>query len=334
MSSWHSLEISTLQAAGLMDVHCPAATSPAAFFDQLEMSKSLYASSTTTSSSRSSSSSESDFGNTDQEEDQNVEHDCDDYIPISRTPFVTSPMRAYLGDAADSMISTTPKSALSSRSFSLLRFKPRTALSSALKNTVLKTKPRLGARRAMSFFRRKLPPTPPIRISYPTPTVIPAHIYTRNLRALDLPAKDRPRANSDSTTTTVAMTLNTDTDATYTTQATSTASLSELYFIPHLLPRRSVPYIGTKPPVRICERRVSQWVSTQMTAPAWLAPDAAATATKDGLRTEDWRGAEGVREIPALAPGGDVRPAYGEREARIHRIAKRGKRGKRGSVRA
>ncbi|KZP28527.1 hypothetical protein FIBSPDRAFT_852673 [Athelia psychrophila] len=310
-----------------MNVHCPAATSPEAFFDQLEAPTSLYSSSSS-SSSRSTLSSESDAGNIDQDEDLNVEHDGEDYTPIPRSPFITSPMRAHYGDTAGSMIPMTPKSGSSLPSFSLSRFKCKSAPSSPQTTTGWKTKPGPGAGIAIPFFRRKPPPLPPIRISTPTPILIPAHIRTRDLGAPYPLAKDRPRTNgSDSTATTAAMTVNADTSATYSTQATSAASSSGLYPIPYPSPPNSAPCTGTKSPMGISAWRVNEWVSSQMSLPlpdACSAPDTAATITMDELQTENWGGGEGVREIPVLAA---MFAQHVENErARIQQIAKRGKR--------
>lgn len=73
--------------------------------------------------------------------------------------------------------------------------------------------------------------------------------------------------------------------------------------------------------------RVNDWVSSQMSLPLpheCLVPDIAATATKDGLQTDNWRGGEGVREIPVLAA---MFAQHMENEqVRIQQIAKRRKR--------
>lgn len=321
-----------------MDVFSPAAATPVAFFDQLESPISLY--SAGSSSSCSTSTLESDVDE-EKEEGQDVYQHRESYTPVPRSPFITSPMRAHLWDTSGTIEPTTPTSASSFHSFSLSRFRTKSAPSRPPKTLALKTKPAPEAGKGLSFFRRKASPAPRIRISAPTPILVPAHIRTHDPRAVHSNTPARPRTGcsdvSTKTATTITTTLSTDTtdttatsctSATYTTNATSIASSSRLDPNPYPSPPLSsslmtlygaqlAPCMGTKPPLRDREGRVNEWIASQLSLPLPLDEIGA------GAAKAQWSGGEGTREIPVLS--GIIVQHMEDERVRLRQIAKRGK---------
>ncbi|KAF7968612.1 hypothetical protein HWV62_29999 [Athelia sp. TMB] len=318
-----------------MIINCPSGASPAAFFDQVEHSHiSLYSSGSSFSGSKSSL--DSSDKTADEYHSEEAVEDGENYTPIQRTPFITSPMRAHFGDSKANMVATKPQPRSFTQSFLIFKTKDG-APPSPPKLPIIKAKQTSGAGKRACRFRRKS--APGIRIPVPIPITLPMPtVATPGPRAVV-----RPRTKSSTWTdiTTTTATTTTDTSViSNTTASTSVASSSVPFPVsgfprPRFPPRAtlSTSHSASTNPVRNVlvtpedhdNGRVSEWVNSQLSLSLSSTPEAGDSesgAGPDGVAVK-WKGGEGVREVPVLM--GMLLHHMEDEKVRLRKISRRGK---------